>query len=57
MPDDSEKIEEELRSAIYTALVELSLSAKSDKAAIAQRLNAACSELHDLIIYGRIPKR
>ena len=56
MRTEVEKIEEELRSEIYTALVELGLVGKDDKAGIAKRLFAASCKLHDLIVHGQIPE-
>ena len=56
MAEDLERIEELLRSEIYTALVELSLAEKQDKPQVVTRLTAACKKLHDLIIGGKIPE-
>jgi hypothetical protein len=51
-----EKVEEELRSLIYTTLIELSYARTEEKAAIVGLLNQACCKLSDLIIHGQIPE-
>jgi hypothetical protein len=56
MPEDVERVEEELRSGIYEALVELGLAEKQDKPQVMNRLHAACGKLHALIIHGKIPE-
>ena len=56
MRTEIEKIEEELRSEIYTALVELGHIAKDNKAGCAKRLLGAARKLHDLIVHGKFPE-
>ena len=55
-PVDSGNIEEELRSRIYTALVELASERPEGKAAIVERLVTMSNQLQDLIIHGKIPE-
>jgi hypothetical protein len=57
MRDDFETIEKELRSLIYTALVELSYACTEEKAPIVGRLYNICGQLNDLIVHGKIPDR
>jgi hypothetical protein len=57
MPDDFETIEKELRSHIYAALVELSYARTEEKTTIVERLYDTCSQLHDLVVHGKIPDR
>jgi hypothetical protein len=45
-----EKIEEELRSQLYSALIELSFALAEEKAAIVKRVYLASSALNDLIV-------
>jgi hypothetical protein len=45
-----EKIEEELRSQLYSALIELSFALAEEKAAIVKRVWHASSALNDLIV-------
>ena len=52
LPAFEEKVEEELRTQAYTALVELSFAETREKAAIVERLTETCSELKNLI-HGR----
>jgi hypothetical protein len=56
MRTEVEKIEEELRSEIYTALVELCHVGKENRAGVARRLLAGARKLHDLIVHGRLPE-
>jgi len=56
MPVDCTKAEGELRSRIYTALVEMTMAQREEKKAIAERLKQASLQLHDLIVYGTIPE-
>ena len=56
MSDDVARIEEELRSEIYAALVELSFAEKQEKVQVVTRISAACSKLHALIAHDRIPE-
>jgi hypothetical protein len=53
---DADKIEEQLRSQLYTALVELSFAPPDQKAAIVERMMTACRELTDLIINCKTPE-
>jgi hypothetical protein len=57
MPNDLETIEKELRSLIYTTLVELSYACTEEKAPIVGRLYNICGQLNDLIVHGKIPDR
>ena len=52
MPVEPENTEEELRSELYAALVELAFAPPVDKPRLADRLRAACSKLHALIVSG-----
>ena len=56
MQVDFEKAEAELRSRIYTALVEMTLACSEEKRAIVERLKHVIGQLYDLILYGTIPK-
>jgi hypothetical protein len=49
MSEDVERIEEELRSEIYEALVESGRAEKPHKPDAVHRLHAACGKLRDLI--------
>jgi len=51
-----EKIEEELRSQLYSDLIELSFALAEEKAAIVERVCIASSALNDLIVNGRRPE-
>jgi hypothetical protein len=55
MSAEHEKVEEQLRSDVYAALVELSFARVEEKPAIVQRLSRACGKLNELIIHGKIP--
>ena len=51
----SETTEEDLRTRIYEALVELSLATAEQKSGLVEHLSADCGRLRDLIIYGKVP--
>ena len=51
-----EKIEEDLRTRIYEALVEVGLATDEQKRDVVEHLSAECGRLRDLIVYGKIPK-
>ena len=51
-----EKNEEELRSQLYSDLIELSFALAEEKAAIVKRVCLASSALNDLIVNGRRPE-
>ena len=46
----TDKLEEELRSEVYTALLELSFASDEEKVNIAERVWCACCMLKDLIV-------
>ena len=49
IPAEREKKEEQLRSELYTGLVELSFAADDEKATVEERMRKACCKLNDLI--------
>jgi hypothetical protein len=49
MSADLQQIEQELRSEIYTALVELAFAKTEDKPRLANRLSSASNKLRDLL--------
>ena len=55
MAADAESFEEELRSRMYTALVDLAWARPEDKAAIVERLVTTSNQMQDLIMHGKIP--
>jgi hypothetical protein len=56
MAADAESFEEELRSRMYTALVDLAWARAEDKLAIVERLITTSNQLKDLIMHGKIPE-
>ena len=57
MSTEHEKIEEGLRSDLYTALVQLSTAAPHEKLEIAERLSEICRKLHQVLIHGNTPEK
>jgi hypothetical protein len=50
-----EKLEEDLRTRIYEALVELGVATAEQKHGLVEHLVVECDSLRDLIVYGKIP--
>ena len=56
MQGECERAEAELRSRMYTALVEMTLASGEEKQVMVARLKHFSGQLYDLILYGTIPK-
>ena len=52
-----EKIEERLRSDLYSGLVELTMAEPHEKPAIVERLSEICRRLCQLVTHGNTPEK
>ena len=54
-PTDFEKVEELLRTELYTTLLELGFAPPEKKIELAKRLKRVADKLHTLIVHGQLP--